>query len=108
MERADEIERLAITGCEVPREYNQPEQLLFLSLRIMHWEYRHQIISLEQARREKECLLSTFFHAQRWDEIYRDTVRIRNAMSHVLVEAEKNGCAQCRELIRLFDGRKNT
>lgn len=36
------IERLAMDGKELPKGYTQPEQLLFLSLRVLHWEYRHR------------------------------------------------------------------
>ena len=47
------IERLAMDGKELPKGYTQPEQLLFLSLRVLHWEYRHRQITLEQAKRKK-------------------------------------------------------
>ena len=40
--RIEEIERLAMTGCGLPEGYSQPEQLLFLSLRILHWEIQKQ------------------------------------------------------------------
>lgn len=102
----EEIERLAMSGCDVPKEYNQPEQLLFLSLRILHWEYRHGIITLEQAKGEKHLLVQEFQREQQFHEIYMEDVRIRNTMSHRLTAAEKNGCPHCRELVQIFDGRK--
>ena len=60
--RIEEIERLAMTGCGLPEGYSQPEQLLFLSLRILHWEFRNRIIGREQARREKKLLVDDFRH----------------------------------------------
>ena len=53
--RIEEIERLAMTGCGLPEGYSQPEQLLFLSLRILHWEFRNRIIGREQAGTRKNC-----------------------------------------------------
>lgn len=101
----EEIERLAITGCEVPKGYSQPEQLLFLSFRILHYEYRQGILNREQAKREKKLLVDAYKKEQGFHEIYRETVRIRNTMSHKLTAAEKEGCPHCRELIQIFDGR---
>ena len=102
----EEIERLAMTGCGLPEGYSQPEQLLFLSLRILHWEFRNRIIGREQARREKKLLVDDFRQEQRFHEIYQENIRIRNTMSHRLTAAEKSGCPHCRELVQLFDGRK--
>jgi len=102
----EEIERLAMSGGSVPEGYSQPEQLLFLSFRILHWEYRHGIITREQAKGEKHLLVREFQTEQRFHEIYREAVRIRNTMSHRLTAAEKSGCPHCRELVQIFDGRK--
>lgn len=102
----EEIERLAMSGQDVPKEYNQPEQLLFLSLRILHWEYRHGIITREQAKKEKHLLVQEFQKEQHFYEIYMEAVRIRNTMSHRLTAAEKDGCPHCRELVQIFDGRR--
>ncbi len=101
----EEIERLAMTMCGIPKEYSQPEQLLFLSFRILHWEYRHGIIDLEQAKNEKHLLVQEFQKEQRFHEVYQDAVRIRNTMSHKLTAAEKEGCPHCQELVQIFDGR---
>ena len=62
--RIEEIERLAMTGCGLPEGYSQPEQLLFLSLRILHWEFRNRIIGREQARHEKKLLVDDFCSAE--------------------------------------------
>lgn len=102
----EDIERLAMTGCEVPEEYTQPEQLLFLSLRVLHWEYRHGVIDRAQAKTEKIQLVKEFELEMRMHEIFRRHVEIRNTMSHKLTAAEKSGCPHCRELVQIFDGRK--
>lgn len=74
------IERLAMDGKELPKGYTQPEQLLFLSLRVLHWEYRHREITLEQARKEKERLAREYIQAARFQVIYQQAVEIRNHM----------------------------
>lgn len=102
----EEIERLAMTGCEVPAGYTQPEQLLFLSLRTLHWEYRHGVIDRTQAKEEKFRLVQAYEAEKQLHEIFRQHVGIRNTMSHRLTEVEKNGCPLCRELVQIFDGRK--
>ncbi len=106
MPSVEEIERLAMSGQSVPEGYNQPEQLLFLSLRILHWEYRHGIVDLEQAKDEKRLLVQEFQKEQQFHEIYQEAVRIRNTMSHRLTAVEKDGCPHCRELVQIFDGRR--
>lgn len=101
-----EIERLAMTGCEVPEEYTQPEQLLFLSLRVLHWEYRHGAIDRAQAKEEKHLLAREYESEMQMHGIFQQHVKIRNAISHRLTEAEKSGCPHCRELVQIFDGRR--
>ena len=104
--RIEEIERLAMTGCGLPEGYSQPEQLLFLSLRILHWEFRNRIIGREQARREKKLLVDDFRQEQRFHEIYQENIRIRNTMSHRLTAAEKSGCPHCRERLKRYEAEK--
>ena len=106
MQKAEKIERLAMTGCKLPAGYPQPEQLLFLSLRALHWEYRHGVIDRAQAKEEKQLLTEEYEAEIRMYEIFRQHVEIRNTLSHRLTAAEKNGCSHCRELVQIFDGRK--
>lgn len=100
-----EIETLAIKSEMVPARYTLPEQLLFLSLRILHEEYRRDEITREQAAKEKARLLDQFRRAQQLFAIFQHTVEIRNTMSWKFRNIEKNGCPHCQELIKIFDGR---
>lgn len=93
-------------GKELPKGYTQPEQLLFLSLRVLHWEYRHREITLKQARKEKERLAKEYVQAARFQVIYRQAVEIRNHMGQYLTMATKGGCPVCRQLVRIFEGRE--
>ena len=101
-----EIERNAMTGKELPDEYTQPEQLLFLSLRVLHWEYRHRQITIEQARKEKEQLVREYIQAARFQVIYQRAVEIRNRMGNYLTMATKGECPVCKKLVEIFEGRE--
>lgn len=100
------IERLAMDGKELPKEYTQPEQLLFLSLRILHWEYRHRQISLEQAKKEKERLSREYIQAARFQVVYQQAVEARNHMGQYLTMATKGECPVCNKLVEIFEGRE--
>ena len=101
-----EIERNAMMGKELPAGYTQPEQLLFLSLRVLHWEYRHREITLEQARKEKERLAREYIQAARFQAIYQQSVKIRNHMGQYLTMANKGTCPVCKKLVEIFEGRE--
>lgn len=101
-----EIEALAIRGEEVPKSYSLPEQLLFLSLRILHQEYRRDEITREQAVKEKARLVRQYEVAMGRLAVYQQAVQIRNTMSWRFAAVEKNGCPLCRELVQIFDGRR--
>lgn len=100
------IERLAMDGKELPKGYTQPEQLLFLSLRVLHWEYRHRQITLEQAKREKDQLVQEHVKAARFQVIYQQAVEVRNHMGQYLMMATKGTCPVCKKLVEIFEGRE--
>lgn len=101
-----EIEALAIRGEPLPKTYTLPEQLLFLSLRILHQEYRRDEITRKQAVREKARLVQQYKEAMGRLAVYQQAVKIRNTMSWRFAAIEQNGCPLCRELVQIFDGRK--
>ena len=101
-----EIERNAMTEKELPAGYTQPEQLLFLSLRVLHWEYRHREITLEQARKEKERLAREYIQAARFQVVYQQAVEARNHMGQYLTMATKGECPVCNKLVEIFEGRE--
>lgn len=101
-----EIEKLAFQGEKLPGNYTLPEQLLFLSLRVLHGECRREEITKAQAVEEKARLVKQYEDAARWLAVYRQAVEIRNTMSWRFARIEKEGCPLCRELVQIFDGRK--
>ena len=56
-------------------------------------------------RKQKELeqkLLSYYQHCEMFDR----HIQISNRYSHILTEAEKNGCPICKKIVKIFDGRK--
>lgn len=102
------IERLAMDGKELPKGYAQPEQLLFLSLRVLHWEYRHRVITKEQAKEEKALLAREYIQAARFQVVYQESIEARNRMGQYLTEAVKHGCPVCKKIVEIFDGREKS
>lgn len=102
------IEREAMSGREIPEDYTQPEQLLFLSLRVLHWEYRHRVITKEQAKEEKALLARDYIQAARFQVVYQESIEARNRMGQYLTEAVKHGCPICKKIVEIFDGRENS
>lgn len=101
-----EMESLANRGEQLPKAYTLPEQLLFLSLRVLHEEYRRNEITRKQAIDEKARLVRQYKEAMGQLAIYQQAVRVRNTMSWRFAAIEKDGCPLCRELVQIFDGRR--
>ena len=59
---------------------------------------------LYHKQKELEAQLLRYYQHR---ELFDLHVSIGNAYSHVLTDAEKNGCPICRRLVRIFDGRKS-
>lgn len=53
-------EKIAMSGGEMPRGLEYPDQILFLSLRLLYESYRKKTVDRETATREKVELLRTY------------------------------------------------
>lgn len=102
-------EKIAMSGGEMPKGMDYPDQILFLELRLLYKSYRQQLIDRETATREKVELLRVYeAHkivdnmGKEWiDQIrrtelaraaYRKNKTIENADKLLLcVEGGKNG-----------------
>lgn len=102
-------EKLAMSGGEMPKGMDYPDQILFLELRLLYKSYRQQLIDRETATREKVELLRVYeahkivdSMGKEWvDQIrrtelaraaYRKNKTIENADKLLLcVEGGKNG-----------------
>ena len=103
---ADEIYELARKRQPAPDSMTLPEQLLYTTARNIYKSYSDGIITLEQAKSEKQKSIRNFDNLSRKYEIYDDHARRRVKISQLLTEADKNGCDICRRVSRVFDGRE--
>ena len=83
-----------------------PEQLLYTTARNIYKAYRDGIISVEQAKQEKQQSIRNFESLNLKYEIYTDHMRRMVKISQLLAEADKNGCDICGRVSRVFDGRE--
>lgn len=102
----EELERKAMAGEMLPEDLPQPQQLLFLSLRSLYREYRNNVISRDEAKKEKGKLLGEYSRAYKNYQIYVNEAQRRNKISRYLSEININGCEKCKLAVRIFDGRE--
>ena len=53
-------EKIAMSGGDMPRGMEYPDQILFLELRLLYDSYKRNIVTREQATQEKAELLRTY------------------------------------------------
>lgn len=102
----NELERTAARGEAMPDGLKQPEQLLFVSLRILYREYRSGAIEKEQAGQEKRKLIDEYELMMLHHRAYTQASERANRYSHILTDAEKSGCEICKKIVKIFDGRE--
>ena len=101
----EELERRALRSESLPDGITQPQQLLFLSLRVLYREYRSKVITRDEAKKEKAMLLAEFEQAQFHYNVFWNTTQMCNRLNAYLTDIEKNGCKRCKTAVRIFDGR---
>lgn len=102
---ADEIYELARRKRPAPDTLTLCEQMLYTTARSIYKAYSDGIITLEQAKREKKCSITAFGTLALSERVYLEHSRRMVEISRVLVEAEKCGCAYCKKISEIFDGR---
>lgn len=53
-------EKIAMSGGEMPKELEYPDQILFLELRLLYDSYKRKLIDRDKATQEKAELLRTY------------------------------------------------
>ncbi|WP_099206204.1 hypothetical protein [Scatolibacter rhodanostii] len=100
-----DIEKSAMHGDEMPGRLNLAEQLLFQSFRCLYHSHKTGIITREQAKKEKQKLLDSFFVSNRLIEIYQETERRNLKLAGMSKEVELGNCDRCKKIMRIMDGR---
>ena len=110
MQRIREIEksvlRCAKEGAGAMPQMTLNDTVLFIGLKYLYIASQHHLVCREELTAEKKRLIASYKIAALDDEAYMEMARRRNAISSQMVRLEKCGCAACRDMIKLIDGRK--
>lgn len=105
-DRLSELEIKAKHGDDMPDGLTQSEQLYYLSMVQLYRLFTSHVYDRTQAKSIKQDIISAYRKNAFEEKLIRHHADIRNKYSHVMTEAEKNGCPICQKLVRIFDGRE--
>lgn len=105
-ERISTLTERAKNGSNYIADLNIGESCYLLSLITQIQAFRiKQLTTNELFHKQKELerQLEKYYQQQEINDLH---IYIRNHYSHILTEAEKQGCPICKKLVRIFDGRE--
>lgn len=82
------------------------ETCYLVSLICLIQSFRMKLISQNELFHSQKDLERQLLNYYQHTEIFDRHTDIRNRYSHLLIQAEKDGCPICRKLVRIFDGRE--
>ena len=100
-------EKDAMAGLEMPNGLSYPDQILYLSLRMLYRQYYQKIIERDTATKEKKKLLDEYKVYQFREELEKQWVEIIRLTELVRAEYRKNPCHEnAMKLIDIIEGKK--
>ena len=100
-------EKDAMAGLEMPDGLSYPDQILYLSLRMLYRQYYQKIIDRETATKEKKKLLDEYKVYQFREELEKQWVEIIRLTELARSEYRKNPCHEnAMKLIDIIEGKK--
>ena len=100
-------EKDAMAGLEMPDGLSYPDQILYLSLRMLYRQYYQKAIDREMATKEKKKLLHEYKCYKYQDEIGTEWVEIIRLTELARAEYRKNPCHEnAMKLIDIIEGKK--
>ncbi len=103
--RIHELTERAKAGSDKTDDTDIGEEAYLTALSVYVRQYRENRLSREELILHQKKLSMKLERYYQHTELFDRHVGIRNSYSHVLIEAEKDGCSVCRKLVRIFDGR---
>lgn len=82
------------------------DRQLYCCLRTLYREYRNGIVSVEQAKREKQKLIDIHKNNALWERIFHEHSRQMTEIGKLSNRVEHDGCEICKQMARIFDGRQ--
>ena len=100
-------EKDAMAGLEMPNGLSYPDQILYLSLRMLYRQYYQKIIERDTATKEKKKLLDEYKVYQFREELEKQWVEIIRLTELARADYRKNPCHEnAMKLIDIIEGRK--
>ena len=100
-------EKDAMAGLEMPNGLSYPDQILYLSLRMLYRQYYQKIIERDTATKEKKKLLDEYKVYQFREELEKQWVEIIRLTELARAEYRKNPCHEnAMKLIEIIEGKK--
>ena len=100
-------EKNAMAGLEMPDGLAYPDQILYLSLRMLYRQYYQKTIDRETATKEKKKLLDQYKVYQFREELEKQWVEIIHFTELARAEYRKNPCHEnAMKLIDIIEGKK--
>ena len=100
-------EKDAMAGLEMPDSLSYPDQILYLSLRMLYHQYYQKVIDRETATKEKKKLLDEYNVYQFREELEKLWVDIVRLTELARAEYRKNPCHEnAMKLIDIIEGKK--
>lgn len=69
-------------------------------------QYRQNEITVEELTAKKKQLEWDYINYRDFAKIFKQHCVIRVKQEELLIRAEKDGCPICKEIVKVFDGRK--
>lgn len=100
-------EKDAMAGLEMPNGLSYPDQILYLSLRMLYRQYYQKIIERDTATKEKKKLLDEYKVYQFREELEKQWVEIIRLTELARAEYRKKPCHEnAMKLIDIIEGKK--
>ena len=100
-------EKEAMAGLEMPDGLSYPDQILYLSLRMLYRQYYQKIIERDTATKEKKKLIDEYKVYQFREELEKQWVEIIRLTELARAEYRKNPCHEnAMKLIDIIEGKK--
>lgn len=100
-------EKDAMAGLEMPDGLSYPDQILYLSLRMLYRQYHQKIIDREAATKEKKRLLVEYEVYRFREEMAKEWVEVIRLTELARADYRKNPCHEnAMRLIDIIEGKK--
>lgn len=100
-------EKDAMAGLEMPDGLSYPDQILYLSLRMLYAQYFKKVIDRETATKEKKKLLDEYRCYQFREKMGDEWVEIIRLTDLARADYKKNPCHEnAMKLIEIIEGKR--